>query len=352
MFGYGVKAFGLSMVECAIQVTEGAVPTAVIAELVERARDQLQEPVRLLPDVPEVLEEVGRRYRLALITKGDLIHQTHKVDLSGLAHHFEHIEIVLEKDTDTYAELLTPLRCRAVTVLHGRQQRASSDILPVMALGGHGVHVPYELLWELEHIDHDEQLTELKTPRRPAWLAEHARLTFERDRQEPAVTTGAMVASVCCGDVSSSVAVESGVVSSVETTVSSVVGVTLSSLPLTAMPAPTPMPIATTAATATSHHRRRVGGAVGGATGGAAGGGVGRIGRARRRDRRRWGRDDGRVRHDDGWRRRDRWRVDGSGRRSGADACRAERHRLLRVRREHHRQAQLLADERRRERDA
>ena len=173
VFGYGVKAFGLSMVECAIQVTEGAVPTAVIAELVERARDQLQEPVRLLPDVPEVLEEVGRHYRLALITKGDLIHQTHKVDVSGLAHHFAHIEIVLEKDPPTYAGLLRrfdvePSRFCMV----GNSVR--SDILPVMALGGHGVHIPYELLWELEHIDHDEQLTELKTIAEfPAWLTEH-----------------------------------------------------------------------------------------------------------------------------------------------------------------------------------
>jgi putative hydrolase of the HAD superfamily len=173
VFGYGVKAFGLSMVECAIQVTEGAVPTSVIAELVERARDQLQEPVRLLPDVPEVLEEVGRHYRLALITKGDLIHQTYKVDLSGLAHHFEFVEIVLEKDPGTYRRLLArfdvePSRFCMV----GNSVR--SDILPVMSLGGHGVHIAYELLWELEHIEHDEQLTELKTIAEvPAWLAEH-----------------------------------------------------------------------------------------------------------------------------------------------------------------------------------
>jgi len=172
VFGYGVKAFGLSMVECAIQVTEGAVPTSIIAELVDRARDQLQEPVRLLPDVPEVLEEVGRRYRLALITKGDLIHQTHKVDVSGLAHHFEHIEIVLEKDTATYARLIERFDVAATRFcMVGNSVR--SDILPVMALGGHGVHIPYELLWELEHIDHDQQLTELKRlADLPAWLAE------------------------------------------------------------------------------------------------------------------------------------------------------------------------------------
>jgi putative hydrolase of the HAD superfamily len=173
VFGYGVKAFGLSMVECAIQVTEGAVPTAVISELVERARDQLQEPVRLLPDVPEVLADVGKHYRLVLITKGDLIHQTHKVDVSGLAHHFEHIEIVLEKDPPTYARLMERFEVEPERFcMVGNSVR--SDILPVMSLGGHGVHVPYELLWELVHIDHDEQLTELaRLGELPAWLAEH-----------------------------------------------------------------------------------------------------------------------------------------------------------------------------------
>jgi putative hydrolase of the HAD superfamily len=172
-FGYGVKAFGLSMVECAIAITEGAVPTSVISELVERARDQLQEPVRLLPDVPEVLAEVGAHYRIVLITKGDLIHQTHKVEMSGLAHHFEHIEILLEKDPQTYAKLLVRFEVEPERFcMVGNSVR--SDILPVMSLGGHGVHVPYELLWELEHIEHDEQLTELtRLGELPGWLAEH-----------------------------------------------------------------------------------------------------------------------------------------------------------------------------------
>jgi putative hydrolase of the HAD superfamily len=168
--GVDVKA---AMVECAIAITEGAVPTSVIGELVERARDQLQEPVRLLPDVPEVLADVGKHYRLVLITKGDLIHQTHKVDVSGLAHHFEHIEIVLEKDPPTYARLMERFEVEPERFcMVGNSVR--SDILPVMSLGGHGVHVPYELLWELEHIDHDEQLTELtRLGELTGWLAEH-----------------------------------------------------------------------------------------------------------------------------------------------------------------------------------
>lgn len=158
--GYGVKAFAISMVEAALSITQHRVPNTVIGELIAMARAQLEAPVDLLPHVPEVLERVGSAYTLVLITKGDLVHQTHKINTSGLAHHFHHLEIVLEKDVDTYARLLrrwevAPERFCMV----GNSVR--SDILPVMALGGHGVHVPYHLLWELEHVDHDEHVTEL-----------------------------------------------------------------------------------------------------------------------------------------------------------------------------------------------
>jgi putative hydrolase of the HAD superfamily len=171
-FGYGVKSFAISMVEAAITISGGTVPTDILAELIEMARSQLEEPVRLLPHVPEVLAEVGARYRLILITKGDLVHQTHKIETSGLAHHFEELEIVLEKDTDTYSRLLRRLKIEADRFLMvGNSVR--SDILPVMSLGGHAVHVPYHLLWELERVDdHNELVVELESlAELPAWLA-------------------------------------------------------------------------------------------------------------------------------------------------------------------------------------
>jgi putative hydrolase of the HAD superfamily len=169
-FGYGVKSFGLSMVEAAVTITEGAVPSPVVAQLVALVRAQLQEPVRLLPHVPEVLSRVGAAYRLVLVTKGDLIHQSHKIATSGLGHHFEHVEIVLEKDPETYARVL-----RQVGVEPGRfcmvGNSVRSDVLPVMALGGHAVHVPYPLLWELERVEHDEHVVELASlDDLPGWL--------------------------------------------------------------------------------------------------------------------------------------------------------------------------------------
>jgi putative hydrolase of the HAD superfamily len=170
-FGYGVKSFGLSMVEAAVTVTGGALPGLVARQLVELTRDQLQEPVELLPDVPEVLAAVGRMHRLVLITKGDLIHQTHKVTTSGLEHHFDEIDIVLEKDPATYAKVL-----RRVGVEPGRfcmvGNSIRSDVLPVMALGGHAVHIPYHITWAHEEVDdHGQHVVVLTSlAELPGWL--------------------------------------------------------------------------------------------------------------------------------------------------------------------------------------
>ncbi|MBP6486588.1 MAG: HAD hydrolase-like protein, partial [Ilumatobacteraceae bacterium] len=170
VFGYGVKAFGLSAVEAALSISEGRVTTHVLGQLMEMVRAQLTEPVRLLPHVPEVLAKVGRHYRMVLITKGDLIHQTHKVETSGLAHHFSDIEILLEKDPHTYDRIFRKLGVAPGRVcMVGNSVR--SDILPVMALGGTAVHVPYPLLWELEHVDHDEHFADLESiTDLPGWL--------------------------------------------------------------------------------------------------------------------------------------------------------------------------------------
>ncbi|HEU4840591.1 MAG TPA: HAD family hydrolase [Ilumatobacteraceae bacterium] len=158
--GYGVKAFTLAMVKSAVAVTEGRVPALVVDRLVDAGLAMLTETVRLLPDVPAVLADLSRDHRLVLITKGDLVHQTRKVETSGIAHHFEQIEVVLEKDPATYDRIL-----RQVGVAPDRfcmvGNSVRSDILPVLALGGHAVHIPYPLLWEHEHVDHDEDLDEL-----------------------------------------------------------------------------------------------------------------------------------------------------------------------------------------------
>lgn len=171
--GYGVKAFALSMVQAAVTATAGGVPASVIGALVDHAHEMLMDPVELLDGVPETLAAVGRSHRLVLITKGDLVHQVRKVRTSGLEHHFEHIEVVLEKDADTYRRVLTEWGIDPTRFLFvGNSVR--SDILPILELGGHGVHVPYHTTWEHEVVhDHNGGFAELeRISDLPAWLAD------------------------------------------------------------------------------------------------------------------------------------------------------------------------------------
>jgi putative hydrolase of the HAD superfamily len=172
VYGYGVKAFGLSMIEAALTLTEGAVPGAVVEELLHMTRDLLEAPVRLLPNVADVLQQVAQDHRLVLITKGDLIHQTRKVTTSGLAHHFELVEVVNEKDPETYDAIIRRMQVKPEQFcMVGNSVK--SDVLPVLAIGGNAVHVPYPMTWALEHAEPGhftfaelESITEL-----PAWLA-------------------------------------------------------------------------------------------------------------------------------------------------------------------------------------
>lgn len=149
IYGYGVKAFGLSMVEAALTIGQDRVPPSVFAEIVDITRDLMLAPVRLLPDVSSVLDTVGAHYRVVMITKGDLIHQTRKVTTSGLQHLFSHVEIVLEKDVPTYERVTHELNVHPDRFcMIGNSVK--SDVLPVLDIGGHAVHVPYPHLWELE----------------------------------------------------------------------------------------------------------------------------------------------------------------------------------------------------------
>lgn len=174
-YGYGVKAFGLSMIEAAIAMSRGTVPVPVFSKLLHLTRDLLESPVRLLPGVPEALEAVGADNTLILITKGDLVHQLRKVTTSGLQHHFDHVEIVVEKDTDMYASLLKRLGVKPDRFcMVGNSVK--SDVLPVLAIGGTAVHVPYPMVWALEHVDdHAEVFAELPDiSALPAWIAAHS----------------------------------------------------------------------------------------------------------------------------------------------------------------------------------
>ncbi|MEM1373436.1 MAG: HAD-IA family hydrolase [Pseudomonadota bacterium] len=146
-YGYGVKGFTLSMVEVAIEVSDGTVPASVISEILAGGRDLLAHPVELLPGVEDVLGALTG-YRLILITKGDLLHQEQKVAASGLGEMFEAVHVVSEKTPETYQRCLEDA---PRTMMIGNSMR--SDVLPALAAGAHGTHIPFEIEWELERAE-------------------------------------------------------------------------------------------------------------------------------------------------------------------------------------------------------
>lgn len=150
LYGYGIKGFTLSAIETAIELSSGKIGTPEIRQLIELGRDMLAHPVNLLEGVTEILPLLAAQYRLVLITKGDLRDQERKLAKSGLAGHFNHIEILSEKDTNAYQRVFARHRIDpAQFLMVGNSLK--SDILPVIELGGAGVHIPYHLTWAAEH---------------------------------------------------------------------------------------------------------------------------------------------------------------------------------------------------------
>lgn len=151
-YGYGIKGFTLSMVETAIEVTDGRVPASIIKQIMEAGREMLSHPVETLPHVRETLELLAPSYRLVMITKGDLFDQERKLAASGLGELFNAVEIVSDKTTATYERLFRRHgEGAARSVMVGNSLK--SDVLPAIRAGAYGVHVPHGITWVLEHDD-------------------------------------------------------------------------------------------------------------------------------------------------------------------------------------------------------
>lgn len=152
LYGYGVKSFMLSMIETAIRITGKTVSLEVIEQVVRFGREVLEKPVELLEGVEETLHALYGQYRLVLATKGDLLDQERKLQKSGLEQFFHHIEIMSEKKENDYRKLIRHLDIRPHEFLMiGNSLK--SDVLPVLELGGHGIHVPYHITWAHEKLD-------------------------------------------------------------------------------------------------------------------------------------------------------------------------------------------------------
>jgi putative hydrolase of the HAD superfamily len=153
LYGYGIKGFMLSMIETAMQITDGTIPVSAIEKIIGYGKELLEKPVEIIDGVEDVLKNLKeKKYRLVLATKGDLLDQERKLKKSGLELYFHHIEVMSEKKEADFQKLIKHLDIPASSfVMIGNSLK--SDILPVINIGGTGIHVPYHITWEHERVE-------------------------------------------------------------------------------------------------------------------------------------------------------------------------------------------------------
>jgi putative hydrolase of the HAD superfamily len=150
LYGFGIKSFTLTMIETAVEVTGGRVTGEVIGKILAIGREMLSHPIETLPDARQAIEALKGRYRIVLVTKGDLFDQERKLAQSGLGELFDAVEIVSDKNADTYRRAFSrhgdgPER----SMMIGNSLK--SDVVPALEAGSWGVFVPHELTWAAEH---------------------------------------------------------------------------------------------------------------------------------------------------------------------------------------------------------
>lgn len=152
LYGFGIKAFTLSMIDSALELTNHQISGQGIQKIIDIGRDLLQKPVELLPEVEDVLQHLKGKYKLVVATKGDLKDQHRKLHDSGIGHYFHHIEVMSDKKELDYEKMLGRLDIKPENfIMIGNSLK--SDVLPVLNIGGHGYHVAYHTTWEYEKID-------------------------------------------------------------------------------------------------------------------------------------------------------------------------------------------------------
>jgi putative hydrolase of the HAD superfamily len=152
LYGYGIKGYILSMIEAALSISEKSISVEVVETILQYGKDMLNQPIEILNDVEHVLSSLKDHYRLVVATKGDLLDQERKLKKSGLAHYFHHIEIMSDKKEDDYIKLIKHLDINPEEfMMIGNSLK--SDVMPVINIGGHAVHVPFHTTWAHEHVE-------------------------------------------------------------------------------------------------------------------------------------------------------------------------------------------------------
>jgi len=152
LYGFGIKAFVLSMIESALELTNHQISGNGIEKIIKIGKELLQKPVELLPEVEDVLQQLKGKYKLVVATKGDLKDQHRKLHDSGIGHYFHHIEVMTDKKELDYEKMLQRLDIKPENfIMIGNSLK--SDVLPVLNIGGQGFHIAYHTTWEYEKID-------------------------------------------------------------------------------------------------------------------------------------------------------------------------------------------------------
>ena len=163
IYGFGIKGFMLSMIETASQILNANLSHEIIDKILAIGKDMLNKPVELISDVESTLQAAQEKYKVILVTKGDLLDQERKLEKSGLTHYFHHIEVMSNKHESDYLSLIKHLDIEPHEfMMVGNSLR--SDILPVTKIGGKAIYVPYDLTWQHETVDsHDLHAVEYTT---------------------------------------------------------------------------------------------------------------------------------------------------------------------------------------------
>jgi len=152
LYGYGIKAYILSLIETAIEISGKNLPIEIIEKILQYGKELLSKPIVLIDGIEETLKQLHEKYKLIVVTKGDLLDQHRKLHKSGLGPFFHHIEVLSEKAEEDYRKLLKRLEIQPEE-FYMVGNSLKSDILPVLNIGGHATHIPFRTTWAHERID-------------------------------------------------------------------------------------------------------------------------------------------------------------------------------------------------------
>ncbi len=159
LYGYGIKGFVLSMIESAMELSNGKIANKVLSEILDIGKQMIDMPVELLDGIEEVLEHLHKKYRILVLTKGDLLDQERKLEKSGLTKYFHHVEVMSDKKEKNYSDLLEHLEIDVNEFLMiGNSLR--SDVLPIINIGAKAIHVPFHTTWQHEQVAPHEESEE------------------------------------------------------------------------------------------------------------------------------------------------------------------------------------------------